>query len=115
VAGGQNLIATPGTTGPALSPAADDGQWPEGVEAFNNISLAELIEQANRYARKPIILSDKTIGTLRISGTFRFQDTGQVADKIAALLRLTVTDSGGNLILARSCGTDRTKSCSRHR
>lgn len=83
------------STGPdhqtLLQPApVGKAQWIEGVQAFNDVSLTDLVAETNRYARSPILLDDPAMGTLHISGTYRLRDTEQVADKLAALLDLRV-------------------------
>lgn len=77
-----------------------DESWPDGVEAFNDVALSDLVAAANRYARRPIVIRDRQIGAMRISGTFHLTDTGALAHKVADLLHLSVVEDGQSYRLA---------------
>jgi transmembrane sensor len=78
-----------------------DEHWPDGVEAFNDVPLSDLIAAANRYASRPITIRDRQIGALRISGTFHLTDTAALAHKVADLLHLSVVEDGQSYRLLR--------------
>ncbi|AOH87269.1 hypothetical protein AWL63_24270 (plasmid) [Sphingomonas panacis] len=95
----------------APAAAADADNWPQNVRDFDHIRLADLVVEANRYSTMPIILSTTDLADLRISGTFRLTDTHTLADNLAVMLRLSVTQTADSITLARSCGADTTKNC----
>lgn len=69
---------------------------------FHNVTLAELVASANRRARRPIHLADPAIGTLRVSGRFRIDDTRLLAERLALLFDLVRTDDeNGGIVLRR--------------
>lgn len=96
---------------PPAAAAAVDSNWPENVRDFDNIRLADLVSEANRYATTPLVLSSPDLGDLRISGTFRIRDTRKLADNLAVMLRLNVTATAGNITLSRPCGAQSGKKC----
>lgn len=44
--------------------------WREGVVQFDNLSLADAVEELNRYLVDPIHIGDARVGAIRISGSF---------------------------------------------
>lgn len=90
LAAGRQFSAGPDRLASPLPARAGNAQWIEGVQAFDDVPLAELVAEANRYARRPILLDDPAMGTLHVSGTYRLRDTEQIADKLAALLDLGI-------------------------
>lgn len=48
--------------------------WREGILQFDNVPLADALDQMNRYATRPIRLSDPILGKTRISGMFHVGD-----------------------------------------
>lgn len=91
--------------GPISKPAPPTGNdnWPEGVQAFNDVPLSDVVSEANRYSQMPIVFEAPDIGALHVSGTFHMQDTRKVAERLAGLLKLALDESGGALILRRTC------------
>lgn len=55
------------------------------VRDYQGVTVAALIADANRGAARPIRLADPTLGTKRISGRFRIDDTALLAARLAAL------------------------------
>jgi transmembrane sensor len=72
-----------------------------GVLDFDRITLAALIDMANRTSARPIRLGDPSLGQRRISGRFRIDDSDLLADRIAALLDLRVERAGTGPVLLR--------------
>lgn len=57
---------------------------------FRSVSLAELVRLANHGSSRPIRIADEETGRLRVSGTFRIDDTDVLAQRIAALFGLII-------------------------
>ncbi len=49
--------------------------WRQGKLDFNNITLAEAVQEFGRYAASPIVIEDKKLNGLKISGVFNVGDT----------------------------------------
>lgn len=73
------------------TPIADTRNWPDGWVSYRTIALADLIGEANRYAKKPIILDDSTLDQLAASGRFKLTDTEGFVSRIAELFELAVS------------------------
>jgi transmembrane sensor len=97
--------ARPEGRAPALggrnSPGQPAAASPRALD-YDNVTVAELIANANRSNSRPIRLADPMIGSLRVSGRFRIDDTGLLAERLAALFGLERTDgSDGQILLSR--------------
>jgi hypothetical protein len=49
-------------------------QWREGRVAFNGQSLAQVVEEFNRYNREQLVVADETLAVVKIEGSFRATD-----------------------------------------
>jgi transmembrane sensor len=107
---GQALIFG-ASSEPQQSTPAHDQDWPNGVVAFDDISLFDLLTEVNRYAKSPIRLADPTLGRLRISGTFNIHDTRHMAEQIADFLSLAVIYPDNGYTLSRTCPAKITVPC----
>ncbi|WP_068093646.1 FecR family protein [Novosphingobium rosa] len=88
---GQRLTIGDLPLPPRLSANCEE-TWPDGVEAFNNVALSELVAATNRYTKKPVVVGDPQIAAMRISGTFHLTDTAAVTGKVADLLNLAMSE-----------------------
>jgi transmembrane sensor len=70
------------------APIADTRDWPNGWVEYRTIPLGELIREANRYAKTPIILDDPKLASLAASGRFQLTETDRFASRIAELFQL---------------------------
>ncbi|MDP1631674.1 MAG: FecR domain-containing protein [Caulobacter sp.] len=99
---GQRLTLTPGA---AAHREATDAQaataWRFGQAVFENQTLAQALDEMNRYSRRRIRVSDPTLENLRISGVYKTGDNEAFARSVATLLGLGVRDAGGTLIIER--------------
>jgi transmembrane sensor len=59
----------------------DKLSWRDGRLVFDGSSLAEVADDFNRYNRQQLLISDPSVMTIRISGTFR-------ASNVEAFVRL---------------------------
>lgn len=56
--------------------------WRTGRLVYRDAPLSEVITDANRYSRTPIVLADESLGDLRVLGAFR---SDQIEDMLVAL------------------------------
>lgn len=73
---------------PPAPAAAADAAWTTGVLEFERTPLAEVVLEANRYAKTPIVLGDPALGEIRVVGRFDVRATERLADRLAATLGL---------------------------
>lgn len=89
---------------PALGPQAASASSPVfegGATDYDGIKVADLITAANRGSSRPIHVADPTVGQRRVSGRFRIDDTGLLAERIAILFDLVVDRSDARAIVLR--------------
>lgn len=92
-----------GSTEPSRSligPARSD--WPSGWAEYGRVPLGLLVGEANRYAINPIIIDDRAIAELAVSGRFNLKNTDAFARRIADLFGLAINEQPDGLHLARN-------------
>lgn len=62
--------------------------WRRGRLVFDQVSLAEVVAELNRYRRGRIVIADATFATRRVSGVFEINDLDRALATIARELRL---------------------------
>jgi transmembrane sensor len=88
---GQQVAFSDDTLSDARSIAQPiDLRWPAAELDCDHVALSTVISAANRYSTTRIVLADPTLGTLRISGTFRIDDPVALAARLALLFNLEV-------------------------
>ena len=97
---GRAVIIRDGRLGETKVDAAA-ARWPEARLAFDDASLATIVELANRRGRPKIILADAGVGALRVTGVLDIRDTRSLARKLAATLDLRVEEHSDELRLTR--------------
>lgn len=101
---GEKAVLAANDAAPAIAPVRAR-PWPDGVLSGEDMRLADVIAEANRYGAKRIVLADPALGELRVSGGFRPAETRELAEGMAAALDLTVSDeAGGTIVLSRRLG-----------
>jgi transmembrane sensor len=98
---GQRLVAAAGEP-----PSVTDGDaqgltsWRQGVLVFDDETLADAVNEFNRYASEPIIVADVALRELRFSGVFRIGRAERFAADLQELLPLrAIQDSHGRTLL----------------
>lgn len=77
------LVASGVTTSvKKVEDAKQIASWRDGLIIFENERLADAIQEVNRYVTRPIILADKRLESMRVSGAFK---TGEVRAFVEAL------------------------------
>jgi transmembrane sensor len=77
LSGGQQTVST--------LDAGRQTLWQSGMVSADDVPVAEIVAQYNRYLAGPIVLKDPALGALRISGEFRLDDPQGFLDTVAAL------------------------------
>ena len=73
---------------------------------FDDVPLAEALEQVNRRGRPTVRLADPALGALRVTGAFRAGDTSGFAESVAAAFGLDLRrDHDGSLRLRQRTET----------
>jgi len=75
--------------------------WRRSEAEFDDVALPDAVAEMNRYSRTPIVLVDeKALSRLRVSGAYRTGDSAGFARAVAELHGLTLREREGRLELA---------------
>jgi transmembrane sensor len=75
--------------------------WREGYLTFHETTLADAVEEMNRYNKRKIFIDDPNIAALRISGTFRPTQYEAFVRVLEQGLALQARDGGDRITLAQ--------------
>lgn len=72
--------------------AADTRQlaWREGMIVLKNDTLAQAVEQFNRYNRRQLVIADSTLRNRTFVGRYRVDEAEQFANDVRALLKVPI-------------------------
>jgi transmembrane sensor len=82
------------------SAVEDTRDWPQGWIEYRRVPLRHLIDDANRYARLPIVIDDAS-ADLAASGRFHLTDSVGLAAHLAEVFDLKVTHTPDSIRLGR--------------
>jgi transmembrane sensor len=89
---GQELVASAdGTSRVSGTNVTRVTAWQKGQLLFDDEPLSSVVERVNRYATKPIVVTDDSIRELRISGVFDTNDIPAFITTITHYLPLSAT------------------------
>ena len=74
--------------------------WEQGRLVFDNHSLPEVIAELNRYSDKKIIIADRTLRAIRVTGVFNAGDNRSAIRALKTYFSMSLsTDQRGNFVL----------------
>jgi transmembrane sensor len=74
--------------------------WQRGRLVFDNHSLPEVIAELNRYSDKKIIIADRSLRSIRVTGVFNAGDNRSAIRALKTYFSMSLsTDSRGNFVL----------------
>ena len=77
--------------------------WQDGRLVFENNTLAEVVSELNRYAKKKIVIGDRSLRSIRVTGVFNVGPGGNALRALQDYFSLQLTtDQRGNLVLTPS-------------
>ncbi|MEM0912277.1 MAG: hypothetical protein AAGJ37_14980, partial [Pseudomonadota bacterium] len=81
----------------------DIAGWREGRLIYDGVSIAEFLEDANRYSAIPIsvAIDAEDILQMQISGVFRGHDVYEMLDTLSAVHNVRIDISGSTAIVLR--------------
>lgn len=83
---------------------SDQLAWRQGMLVFTHATLAEVAEQFNRYNSRKIVISDPNTARLAIMGKFPVNDVDLFGRVAKAVLGVTVTQRGEEIIVSSNQG-----------
>lgn len=102
---GSGEHASVGGAGQVSVEAFDPRQavdWQEGWLEVDNEPLDHVLAEINRYTHRKIVLADATLGAQRVSGRFLLEAPEDAVRGLSLVLNLVVSDTGGELRIARA-------------
>lgn len=74
--------------------------WQQGLLIYENHLLTSVIRDLNRYSKRKILLGDKSMESIRITGVFKTGDNRKAIQALTTYFSMRVqTDNQGNLVL----------------
>ncbi|MDR3506882.1 MAG: FecR domain-containing protein [Caulobacteraceae bacterium] len=106
VAAGGGAVIVAGTVAPA--PLGEEAlrqrtAWQQGVIELDGETLAQVVEEFNRYQTRPIVIGDARLADLRVGGRFAVNDADKFLLAISSSFPIDVirTDDGRVLLTER--------------
>ncbi|QPF74358.1 DUF4880 domain-containing protein [Roseateles sp. DAIF2] len=102
---GQVAVSAPGQMLVALSQPQAMGRklaWQHGRIEFDRSSLADALEEVNRYSAVPIRLGSAELGAMQVSGSFSTQETAVFLRSLEQGFGLRVQRSGEAWVLSQA-------------
>lgn len=89
------------TTGVHVLPgkAAADASWLHGELTFDEMPLAQVVAEMNRYSRRRIVLSDPALGDTKFSGVLQTDGADALADALEGYRVARVTQNDAQKIV----------------
>jgi len=72
--------------------------WQKGEIIFSGDNLENVVAEMNRYSSKTIVISDKDLRSLRVSGIFKSDDISAILEALELTMGIQVDNSTGNTI-----------------
>lgn len=74
--------------------------WQDGRLVFENHTLAQVVSELNRYSKKKIVIGDRSLRAIRVTGVFNVGSDGNALEALQYYFSLKLTtDQRGNLVL----------------
>ena len=67
--------------------------WRSGLLDFDDVTLAEASAELNRYSKRRLVVRDRAVASLRVSGVFRASAPDRFADAVREVLPVAVRES----------------------
>ena len=75
--------------------------WQNGRLVFESAPLSAIVEEFNRYSRRPLVIADEELGARRFGGTFVATDPNTFAELLRTSYDVVVEDRADGITLRR--------------
>ena len=99
---GERFVIDASGVGHAESAGGIAGEWRKGRLAFEGEPLRYVIEDINRYAAKPLVLADETLGEIRVTGTVDQANIRGWVSSLESVFGISAREEPGRLVLRRN-------------
>jgi transmembrane sensor len=98
---GERLTFTGAATAKIDRPALERvTAWERGQVALDNTSLADAVTEMNRYSREQIVIEDRALAAIRVSGIFQAGDSANFVQAVARTYHMRVRRQPEAIVLA---------------
>jgi transmembrane sensor len=80
--------------------------WLDNLLTFENVPLAEVVEELNRYSPKPIVIEDDDLSNLRISAVIRAGDAAAILRYLQRFEPVQIVTAGDRIRILRAAVPD---------
>lgn len=80
--------------------------WQEGMVEFEGDTLAQAVEEFNRYRANPMVIGDPAIASLRVGGAFRLDRSGDFVQALESSFGVRAVPGSDNSIILVSADGD---------
>ncbi len=87
-------------------PAQSGGAWREGRLVFDDVRLADVVADLNRYYGPGVRLADGAIGDLRVTASFKTSEVPAFMGALSATLPVQASEADGGRFLVKPRGAD---------
>lgn len=102
VSAGQQILVGPGSrTAPQTANVEAATAWTQQRLVFESTPLAEVVEEFNRYNRRPLIIEDAVLRDFHVSGSFSSTDPTLLLRFLRAQPGITVDETASEILIAR--------------
>ncbi len=85
-----------------MGSAEEPDAWRDGKVRFNEAPLTEVVAEFNRYSRVRLVIADKDLRTLTLSGVFRIKDRDALLFALREHLHIAAEPSGNDIALVKA-------------
>jgi len=102
-AGEQTSVDSMQIEPPSQIPDPEDAtSWQSGRLAFRMQPLEDVLQQINRYSRKPIVIADPAIADIKVTGTVVGGNVSGWVASLRSALGLAAVDEPDRIVLQRA-------------
>lgn len=84
-----------------INAPANEGQWATGIVTFDDVPAATVVAEANRYAKRKIVINDPLASSRHVFLDIHIRRTEDVARNLAAYLQLELDASRADVLLLK--------------
>jgi transmembrane sensor len=106
VPGERLVIRDDGTESVSAIDPSEAGLWRSGTVWLNDMSLADVVTEVNRYSRMKVRIDDPDLGAERLSGSFHVSEEEEFVGSLVMMFSLEAERVGNEIVLSRGSGAD---------
>jgi len=106
VPGERLVIGEDGVESVSVTDTSEAGLWRSGTVWLDDMSLADVVTELNRYSRMKVRIDDPGLGAERVSGSFHVGEDKQFIGSLVMMFSLEAEKVGDEVVLSRGSGAD---------